>query len=200
MSGVITVSEFNRQARLSWRRSCHRRRHSTAHKWRRIAGCVLSSVLLATAPGSALSASAGATKFQVVDARTSSLLDVAEDDVLGGAALKAAAWARLRGRLLAAAACVNETPPRLGCRQLADVDHLSVATQSITPQEELGELALVAAQRLEGVWSGDGYTLRIDNGRAQANISPNMPFEWQRFVIRRVFRGFGGLCARQIAI
>ena len=142
-------------------------------------------MLLATAPGSALSASAGATKFQVVDARTSSLLDVAEDDVLGGAALKAAAWARLRGRLLAAAACVNETPPRLGCRQLADVDHLSVATQSITPQEELGESALVAAQRLEGVWSGDGYTLRIDNGRAQANISPNMPFEWQRFVIRR---------------
>lgn len=43
-----------------------------------------------------------------------------------------------------------------------------------------------AAKRLDGVWLGDGYALRIDSQRDQARIDPKRPFQWQRFLVQEV--------------
>jgi hypothetical protein len=56
------------------------------------------------------------------------------------------------------------------------------AAYALSPVDE-------AARRLDGVWHGDGYSLRIDARRAQANIDPEKPFHWQRFRVKEVGNG-----------
>ena len=43
-----------------------------------------------------------------------------------------------------------------------------------------------AAERLDGTWEGDGYILRVDKDRAQANVDAQRPFRWQRFLVKEV--------------
>jgi hypothetical protein len=43
-----------------------------------------------------------------------------------------------------------------------------------------------AARLLDGVWRGEDYALKVDSRRAQANIDPRKPFQWQRFVVKNV--------------
>jgi hypothetical protein len=53
------------------------------------------------------------------------------------------------------------------------------AAHALSPVEE-------AARRLDGVWRGDGFALKVDARRAQANIHPEKPFQWQRFEVKEV--------------
>jgi hypothetical protein len=43
-----------------------------------------------------------------------------------------------------------------------------------------------AARLLDGAWRGEDYALTIDSRRAQANVDPGKPFQWQRFVVKDV--------------
>ena len=43
-----------------------------------------------------------------------------------------------------------------------------------------------AARRLNGDWRSDTFVLRIDSARSQASVTPERPFEWQRFVVKEV--------------
>lgn len=45
---------------------------------------------------------------------------------------------------------------------------------------------LVAAARLDGEWHGEGFALRVDSYRAQANVRLDRPFQWQRFLVKEV--------------
>ena len=45
---------------------------------------------------------------------------------------------------------------------------------------------LDAAEFLNGNWRGDDFVLRVDSHRAQASVDAKRPFEWDRFLIRRV--------------
>jgi hypothetical protein len=56
------------------------------------------------------------------------------------------------------------------------------AAHALSPFDE-------AARRLDGVWRGDGYALKVDARRAQANIDPEKPFQWQRFEVKEVGDG-----------
>lgn len=46
-----------------------------------------------------------------------------------------------------------------------------------------------AARLLDGAWRGDGFSLKVDSRRAQANIDPERPFEWRRFAVKQVAEG-----------
>jgi hypothetical protein len=46
-----------------------------------------------------------------------------------------------------------------------------------------------AARRLDGAWRGDGFSLKVDSRRAQANIDPERPFEWRRFAVKQAEDG-----------
>jgi hypothetical protein len=120
-----------------------------------------------------------------ISARVSMAFEITRD-VAAAAPLRAAAWARMRGKLFVAAVCVNDTPPRLGCGRLENIPRSPVSTVPIRSQTEEDEAALLAARRLEGFWQGDGHVLHVDGQRAQANIDPDAPFEWRRFLIKRV--------------
>ena len=43
-----------------------------------------------------------------------------------------------------------------------------------------------AAQKLDGPWENDIYSMRIDSVRAQASLDPKKPFQWQRFLVKEV--------------
>ena len=43
-----------------------------------------------------------------------------------------------------------------------------------------------AAKRLDGQWQGGEFVLRVDSERAQANLDPERPFQWQRFEVEEV--------------
>lgn len=59
---------------------------------------------------------------------------------------------------------------------------LSGAADAASPVDE-------AARRLDGAWRGEGFALKVDSRRAQANIDPKRPFEWRRFAVREVADG-----------
>jgi hypothetical protein len=59
---------------------------------------------------------------------------------------------------------------------------LAPTARAISPVDE-------AARRLDGVWRGDDYALKVDARRAQANIDPEKPFQWQRFQVKEVGDG-----------
>jgi hypothetical protein len=101
-------------------------------------------------------------------------------------ALKAAAWARGRGKELAAAVCLNDTPPRIGCSFPIDAAPRSVPTSPVLPWSGEYQTAFTASARLDGTWLGDGYQLSIDSEREQANIDPQAPFSWKRIAIKRI--------------
>jgi hypothetical protein len=42
---------------------------------------------------------------------------------------------------------------------------------------------------LEGKWDGDGFVLEVDSARAQANIDPTLPYQWDRYGIKTVADG-----------
>lgn len=46
-----------------------------------------------------------------------------------------------------------------------------------------------AARRLDGFWRGDGFALKVDSRRAQANVDPQRPFEWRRFAVKEAEDG-----------
>jgi hypothetical protein len=46
-----------------------------------------------------------------------------------------------------------------------------------------------AADRLDGVWRGADFVLRVDARRAQASVDAARPFEWERFLIKEVGEG-----------
>ena len=100
------------------------------------------------------------------------------------AALKAAAWQRWRGKIFIAGACLKEPPPRLGCNEVFDVSPRPVPVVPVTPENEA--LLSSTVHQIEGTWRGDSYLLRVDSQRSQANTKPTEPFEWKRFVIRRI--------------
>lgn len=64
------------------------------------------------------------------------------------------------------------------------VPSLSVAllASSLAAASPFGE----ASKQLDGEWRGDGFVLKVDSRRAQANIDPARPFDWQRFVVKEV--------------
>jgi len=101
-------------------------------------------------------------------------------------ALKAAAWARFRGKELAAAVCINGTPPRIGCSLPIDATPRSVSTSPVLPWSGEYQTASTASTRLNGTWLGDGYQLNVDSEREQANIDPRAPFAWERIEIKRI--------------
>ncbi len=43
-----------------------------------------------------------------------------------------------------------------------------------------------AAERLDGYWAGENFALHVDSQRAQANLDPRRPFQWQRFLVKEV--------------
>jgi hypothetical protein len=43
-----------------------------------------------------------------------------------------------------------------------------------------------ATEELNGAWRGDDFFLRVDAERAQASVDPNLPFQWQRFLVKEV--------------
>ena len=43
-----------------------------------------------------------------------------------------------------------------------------------------------AAIYLDGVWTGDGFVLRVDAARAQASVDAERPFNWTRFLVKEV--------------
>jgi hypothetical protein len=60
-----------------------------------------------------------------------------------------------------------------------------VRVKSRPVQEKWGDLSSAdLAQRLNGVWQGDGVALQIDANRAQANLRPGRPFHWERFIVK----------------
>lgn len=121
-----------------------------------------------------------------VTKRVSAAFFVADAIPRAPASVKAAAWSKVRGRLFAAMACVNEIPPRLGCDQPSNALPELISTVSIRAQSEQDRMALGIARQLDGVWTSGNYVLRVDGIRAQANFEPNAPFEWRRFVVKRV--------------
>jgi hypothetical protein len=46
-----------------------------------------------------------------------------------------------------------------------------------------------AGRQLDGVWQGDGFALRVDAERAQANVDARRPFAFQRFAVKEVKDG-----------
>ena len=46
--------------------------------------------------------------------------------------------------------------------------------------------AAPAGRVLDGHWAGGGFEIRIDVERGLANIDPEKPFSWQRFIVKDV--------------
>jgi hypothetical protein len=127
-----------------------------------------------------------AASLPVVQDRISA--DQRTNDFLPTASLKAAAWGKVRGKLFAAAICASDLSVSLGCARLDNVERLSVRTVPIRSQTEEDKAALATVRRLDGLWQGEGYALRIDGGRAQANMDSKAPFDWRRFLIKRIWK------------
>jgi hypothetical protein len=121
-----------------------------------------------------------------VDERISAAFGVAHRS-RQSAALKAALWVRFKGRLLSAGVCVAELEPRLGCLGTGNGRAISVRTTAVPARESEGDSAAPAGGRqLDGKWEGSDFVLRVDSSRAQANVNTSEPFQWQRFIVRRV--------------
>jgi hypothetical protein len=43
-----------------------------------------------------------------------------------------------------------------------------------------------AAERLDGIWRGGDFVLRVDARRAQASVDAERPFAWARFLVKEV--------------
>ena len=86
------------------------------------------------------------------------------------ASLRAAAWAKVKGKLFVAAVCASDPSLRLGCGGVEDKVGLPVRTVPIRSQTEDDEAALRTARRLEGAWEGDGYVLRVDGERRRQTL------------------------------
>ena len=42
---------------------------------------------------------------------------------------------------------------------------------------------------MDGKWNGDGFALKVDSARAQANVDPSLPYQWDRYGIKSVSDG-----------
>jgi hypothetical protein len=62
-----------------------------------------------------------------------------------------------------------------------------VSVAPIRSQSKNDEAALSLARQLSGVWRAEDFVLHIDAERAQANMNLNAPFEWQRFLVKRIY-------------
>ena len=69
---------------------------------------------------------------------------------------------------------------------------VAILGHAISPAAPFGASAAAAddfsdaAAFLDGEWGGDGFALKVDAERAQANVDVQKPFEWQRFQMKAV--------------
>jgi hypothetical protein len=65
---------------------------------------------------------------------------------------------------------------------------ISVRATAVPVREGDGDggAAPAGGRQLDGRWEGSDFVLRVDSSRAQANINTAEPFQWQRFIVRRV--------------
>lgn len=107
-------------------------------------------------------------------------------------ALRAALWAKGRGKLLARRVC--------GAKDWADVvtfceaaragfSAKSVQTVSLAGTPDERSSLQKAMGLLDGKWSGDGFVLDIDGVRAQAHVDPRRPYQWDRYALITVLDG-----------
>jgi hypothetical protein len=105
-------------------------------------------------------------------------------------AVKAAAVASYnRGVLMVKACAIANWPDKLlFCPNEDRPQGESVGTVPIGVTDEMGDLEQVstAALRLNGTWRAADYILQVDGERAQANTRLDLPFEWERFLVKAV--------------
>jgi hypothetical protein len=63
---------------------------------------------------------------------------------------------------------------------------LTLAFIAGTEHAAAGATFAEAARLLDGEWRGAALVLKIDAERAQASMTPDRPFEWERFVIKDI--------------
>jgi hypothetical protein len=93
-----------------------------------------------------------------------------------------AAHTRMKGKTFAAAVCLSEPLPQLGClgTQAATLARVPTPAVSTSEGDPLGR----AAAALDGLWCASGHMLDVDHARSQARLDPSRPFAWQRFAIK----------------
>jgi hypothetical protein len=88
-------------------------------------------------------------------------------------------WWSATGGMFSAEVCRSLPSPRLGCQKLPRADARQVLTVQITDSAYMN-----LANHLAGTWQNQSHVLRVDPFRAQASLSRDSPFEWQKFRVR----------------
>jgi hypothetical protein len=116
--------------------------------------------------------------------RIGAALDIAGPEVRDPE-LSGSAYRRVKFHRFVASVCVSEPLPRLGCRGHAErpFRRSGRVSRSTSKPNRLSALSNLVPE-LDGQWEGDGYFLRIDRERAQANIDADRGFAWQAFSIK----------------
>ena len=106
--------------------------------------------------------------------------------------LRAAAWAKHRAKLLSERSCTSSHWPDLVT--FCDAYRggplaKQVQTFSLEGSPDERKSVREAMRLLEGKWIGDGFALEFDSARAQANVDPRLPYQWDRYGIRTASDG-----------
>jgi hypothetical protein len=102
--------------------------------------------------------------------------------------LRAAASARHRASLLSMRSCAGNYWPDLVTycdAYRAGSFSRKVQTTSLDTAPDVREITHL----VDGKWNGDGFALKVDSARAQANVDPTLPYQWDRYEIKSVSDG-----------
>lgn len=124
--------------------------------------------------------------FAKIDTTFASLLDRSVSPWLA-----AAAWQRLSAKKFAAAVCIGQHWPRFATGCHGDIEtHSPRSVRTIVLSlEEYDPAAFALSHQLDGTWTGALSVLRVDRERAQANLDQDLPFKWERFLVREFSSG-----------
>ena len=102
--------------------------------------------------------------------------------------LHAAVSARHRTSLLSMRSCPGNYWPDLVSycdAHRAGSFSKKVQTISLDTASDVREITHL----VDGKWNGDGFALKVDSARAQANVDPALPYQWDRYGIKSVSDG-----------